>query len=610
MRRKVILIGLDSVSLKMLEMFVRRGAMPAVARLMERGCTTESRSFFPVDTGTNWPVIVTGAPPSVTGCNMSVHLPGTPLDEMISGFPSYLCRAEQLWGAAGRAGLRSVIFDYPQSYPVNAPNVLHIGEDGRPDNSLKAVQEVRAYVTELPPTTNLGWQSAHMLKVSPKPAGGWNGLADGTALEVELPIVPGRQSTFSSVRPLYALIRDGKVSVHPERDAFKVLVELRVGERSGWAFHTFSTDRGDVRAAFRAKLLKLSPDGRDLHLYLSQIYPTEGFTEPPELSGELVRACGPLVTQPSRQQVVMGGTSDLETYLEEQEYYSSWFCRALEYVLTRYDWDLCVLKWHTSDWTNHLCAFMLDPLHPLYDPERAEEGWKLWDEVMGWGDAIVGKAVEISGEDGIVAVVSDHGATTELPGRKGKDVNVLLEEGGWLVRSSDGSIDWSRTKAYFGGHHYIWLNLKGRDPEGCVEPGEEYERLREEIIQFLLDRRDPETGRHIFNLACRREDAEMLGVGGDRVGDIFLWQEEPPSREPVERPDLDLGTWDWPRVNSGTHSPDAFFVVAGPGFKRGYRRGRPVPLSAVAPTLCMASGLPLPAQVEGPVVWDFLEKRR
>ena len=139
-----------------------------------------------------------------------------------------------------------MIFDYPQSYPVNAPNVLHIGEDGRPDNSLRAVQEVRAYVTELPTTTNPGWQSSHILEVSPRPAEGWKGLAEGTALEVELPIVPGRQSAFRRVRPLYGLVRDGKVSVHPERDASKVLVELKVGERSGWAFHTFSTDRGDV----------------------------------------------------------------------------------------------------------------------------------------------------------------------------------------------------------------------------------------------------------------------------------------------------------------------------------------------------------------------------
>lgn len=606
-RRKVVLIGLDSVSLEMLETFVRRGAMPAVARLMERGCTAEARSFFPVDTGTNWPVIVTGAPPSVTGCNMRLHLPGTPLDRMISGFPSHLCLAEQLWGAAGRAGLRSVMFDYPQSYPVNAPNVVHIGEDGRPDNSLRALQEVRAYVTELPPTSDPGWQKAHMLQVTSKPAVGWKGIPDGTALEVELPIVPGHQSMFRSIRPLYALLRPEGASLHPDRDASKVLAELNVGERSGWIFHTFATDRGEVKAAFRAKLLRLSSDGKDLHLYLSQIYPTEGFTEPPELGRELVEACGPLITQPSRQQVVMEGASDVVTYLEEQEYYSAWFARALEYVLGRYEWNLCILKWHTADWTNHLCAFMLDPLHPLYDPARAREGWALWDKVMGWGDAIVAKALEIASEEAIVAVVSDHGATTELPGRQRPDLNRLFEERGWLVRRPDGGIDWPKTKTYAGGHHYVWLNLKGRDPEGCVEPGEEFERLREEIIQFLLDQRDPHTGRHLFNLVCRKEDAEMLGVGGDRVGDIFLWQEDPPVREPAESPDVDLGTWDWPRANSGTHRPDAFFVVAGPGLKRGYRRERPVPLSAVVPTLCRASGLPLPSQAEGPVVWDFLK---
>ena len=41
----------------------------------------------------------------------------------------------------------------------------------------------------------------------------------------------------------------------------------------------------------------------------------------------------------------------------------------------------------------------------------------------------------------------------------------------------------------------IRINLKGREPEGLVEPGVEYEALRQEIIDALLALENPETGR-------------------------------------------------------------------------------------------------------------------
>ena len=105
------MIGFDSVSLKTLERFVERGALPTVGRLMREGSVTQTWPCFPVETGTNWACLATGASPWVTGCNMSVHFPGTPLDQRSSGFPSSVCKAEQLWTTAHKAGDRPVVFD-------------------------------------------------------------------------------------------------------------------------------------------------------------------------------------------------------------------------------------------------------------------------------------------------------------------------------------------------------------------------------------------------------------------------------------------------------------------------------------------------------------------
>ncbi len=69
-----------------------------------------------------------------------------------------------------------------------------------------------------------------------------------------------------------------------------------------------------------------------------------------------------------------------------------------------------------------------------------------------------------------------------------------------LKEGTDGSsewlrdVDWSRTKAYCLGLTGMFFNLKGREGEGIVEPGEEAALLKAEIIQQLTGLIDEETG--------------------------------------------------------------------------------------------------------------------
>jgi predicted AlkP superfamily phosphohydrolase/phosphomutase len=257
---------------------------------------------------------------------------------------------------------------------------------------------------------------------------------------------------------------------------------------------------------------------------------------------------------------------------------------------------------------------MLDARHPLHDPDRAEEGWALWDRVMGWGDEIIGAVREAAGPDTLIAVVSDHGGECIVPGINdaGGNLNALLIENGWLKPDDGEGFDWPASVAY--GHgQYVFLNVRGRDPQGVVEPGPEYLALREEIMQALADWKD-ETGRRRFQAVLPVEDAGRLGVGGDRVGDIFLVNAHP---HPLAEPDPDtfwkthsreqVGDWDWPRINAGGHADDSFFLLAGPGVARGHRRPRPALITSVVPTVCRAAGLPTPRDADGAVLGDFLE---
>ena len=56
------------------------------------------------------------------------------------------------------------------------------------------------------------------------------------------------------------------------------------------------------------------------------------------------------------------------------------------------------------------------------------------------------------------------------------------------------NVDWSRTRAYGQRSVHVYVNTKGRDPEGIVEPGREYDAVREGVLKALHEYVDPATG--------------------------------------------------------------------------------------------------------------------
>jgi predicted AlkP superfamily phosphohydrolase/phosphomutase len=80
-----------------------------------------------------------------------------------------------------------------------------------------------------------------------------------------------------------------------------------------------------------------------------------------------------------------------------------------------------------------------------------------------------------------------------LNGEDAKRMNLedLFDQGNFFV-----NVDWSKTRAYAMGLGNIYINLKGREAQGIVEPGAEYEALRTEIKARLEAFVDDETGEH------------------------------------------------------------------------------------------------------------------
>ena len=178
--------------------------------------------------------------------------------------------------------------------------------------------------------------------------------------------------------------------------------------------------------------------------------------------------------------------------------------------------------------------------------------------------------------------------------------------------------DWARTKAYA---DYIqpgiWVNLRGREPQGIVEPGEGYEALRSFLIDHLSRCRDIEKGEPIVQGVYRREEV-YAGPCVDRAPDLHIeWNYNGLVRGYAYENDagqsIAVGTASdvvERRNISGDHRPYGILMLAGPGVRPGRRiAGRS--LADIAPTLLHVTGQPIPDDMDGEVILDaFTEPYR
>jgi len=356
----------------------------------------------------------------------------------------------------------------------------------------------------------------------------------------------------------------------------------------------------------------------------------ENFTHPESLAKDLVAAAG-------------GYEIDIEVNYDEDwknteiiERLSRNLARkrlALRHLLdTHTDIPFLFAVLEAPDRLMHVHYKYLDPNCEHFErPEAApirERAWAFFDEM----DEMMGELLEWAGSDAYVVTMSDHGFG---PKEKSVNVNVALREWGLLnvggagsVTKSAGvrkvarrakkvlpksvwqkakgaaqaSIDWSTTKAFSGPipQQGIYINLKGREPNGIVEQGD-YEAVRDEIIDHFSALKDPDDGLPVADLIYRREDV----VEGPQAVDA-------PDLFPVCRAysyELSDGLYspsildDYRELPRGFHQVDGIFGLAGPGISPD--SGLTASIYDIAPTGLYLAGCKLPP-MDGRVLSEYL----
>lgn len=165
-------------------------------------------------------------------------------------------------------------------------------------------------------------------------------------------------------------------------------------------------------------------------------------------------------------------------------------------------------------------------------------------------------------------------------------------------------VDWSHSRAYSFGRHLgsIYINVKGREPQGIVERGAEYEAVRDEIEALAHEFRDPRSGRQLIGEVLRREEI-YSGPYMDQAPDLIL--------RPKEPSDIFFGLADFGHRAtvstvyrySGMHRDYGMLVMSGPGIRPGAEIEGAV-IQDIAPTVLHVMGLPVPSDMDGQVLED------
>ena len=620
--KRAIIIGMDGASMELVKNSIDWGHAPNMGHLLNTGVYRPMIGVFPTLTPPGWTALSTGSWPGTHKVmDFNIRALGEQLDKTVWGINTGLCQSEYLWNLVERAGGKPILVKWEMSWPPTVTTGIQVEGTGPGVSNHHQIAGYHLFVVgkwaprpiggqrdpeTLDPSALQKIRHIDPVTLQPVEADKWNALPDSQepALEVELTIQPlargredmnrGKTGTPKSFYGLiYASGENGydTIRICRTRSGDDVVAELGVGEWSDWWLDAFEIDSAEVEGYVRMKLVTLTPNADAFELFVPQIWPREGYTVPSSVATTIDEEIGSFLQNPARDAL---GQLDDDTYFELLEYHHQRLADVATHLAKNDDeWNVLMVETHAPDYASHFFLSQADELSGAA-PEtihRCREGLRRTYESV---DRMIGRLMQLADEDTVILVCSDHGGTPNQ--FRAVDIEKVLEETGFIVRTENGEIDWTKTRAVNVGLVHIFINLAGREPNGIVAP-EAYEATQREIIAALHAYQDAETGRHPFTLAVTRADAEMLNLHGELVGDVVY----------ALRPEFDGAHGkQLPSVSFGIGGQHSTFILSGAGVREGVALQRQVRVVDVAPTLCYLLGLPMPANVEGGVVYEAL----
>jgi predicted AlkP superfamily phosphohydrolase/phosphomutase len=514
--KRVIVIGIDGMDPVLCETMMREGLLPNLTKLRSTGGFSKLGTSCPPQSPVAWANFINGAGPGSHGIFDFIHrhpeqqcTPFYSAAETVPGEghldigerrlqldfwpfnhqPATTVLRRQgvpFWDFLDEARVPSTFYDLPCNYP---PSPSHHGHHrclsgmGTPD-MLGSYGTYQYFAEDAPeePLDEGGGKRARLV------------FATDTARAHVL----GPMN--SSVQPRPASI---EFLVHRDREANAAVIEiqgrrlvLRPGDWSRWIKLDFTLASpaflpgGQVNGICRFLLQEVAPNFR-LYVTPINIDPTDPavqISEPASFVQGAAKRLGPFYTtgfqedHKARSNGIFGDDEFIRQagmVLEER-------LALFEYAINNYDDGLLFFYFSSSDLQSHILWWNSDEEHPTRSAAEAQSCFAHVRGLYQKLDTVIGSVVDRYGSLATIIVMSDHGFANF--GRQ-FNVNSWLRALGYLgppeCTSIMRDIDWSRTVAYGLGINGLYLNLKGRERDGIVNPGEEKEALLTELSTRL-----------------------------------------------------------------------------------------------------------------------------
>lgn len=507
--KRVVVLGLDGLDFSKTEEMLAGGKLPNFGKLREKGCFKPLASTIPPISPVAWSSFQTGANPGKTnifdfltrdrrtyGAKLSsveIKPPNRKISLGRFQFPigsgdiRLLRKGIPFWKILGDHGIFSNVIRVPITFPAEKFNGVQLSAMCTPD--LRGSQGTFAYFSSNGSGEREGTGGESF------PVKLENGLVEARLIGPQHPLLQQKK----------ALTCPFNVQIHsPETATLSIsgkTVSLRKGTYSEWVKINFKAfPHVNIPGICKFLLIETSPDFK---LYVTPVNidpekPVMPISHPPVYATYLSKRQGEYATLGLAEdswalnEKLIGDKDFLEQCFQTDDEREKMLMDALDKVRQ----GLCVCVFDGTDRVQHAFWRQLDKGHPANNGQFKLVEQSAVEDVYRRADRLLGTVMErCDSSDTLLMVISDHGFNTF---RYGIDLNRWLEENGYLKLKEDRAgkknltaVDWSQTRAFAIGLSGIFLNLKGREGQGIVNPKTEAPHLRDEIAAKLTELIDP-----------------------------------------------------------------------------------------------------------------------
>ena len=550
--KKVIVIGIDGMDPRLSEKMMDAGQLPNFDKLRKTGGFNPLATSIPPLSPVAWANFINGAGPGSHGIFDFIHrnpeqqiAPFFGMSKPVAGQgywevgdhklqldfwpfnhkpPATILQRQGVpfWDYLDAAGISSTFYDLPSNYPPTPSKYGHhrcLSGMGTPD-LLGEYGTYQHFAEDGPLRTKYesGGQRSMLFFENETAAAKLNGPTNSFLKDPKPVIIDfavhrdtGADAAVIEIQNNTIVLKKGQWSRWIKLD-FEMSMPAFLPNKHIHGICRFYLQQ--VRSNFRLYVSPINSDPSDSALQI---------TEPPEFIKEISNKLGLFYTigmqeayNARKNEVLTDAEFAVQAGMVLDERLN-----LLNYALEDYDDGLLFFYFSSTDLQAHMFWWDSNEKHPTRSTSEVLKNFEHFKGIYRKLDSAIGDILTRYGDKALVIVMSDHGFGNW---KRQFNINTWLRDNGY-IQPADATtlmrdVDWSRTKAYALGVNGLYINLRGRERDGIVEPGEQNEELIAELINKLKAVRDID-GKSVIH-KVRRTDKTYSGPATALAPDLVI----------------------------------------------------------------------------------------